>query len=328
MCVRTLWLAVFLTLTAANSARAAEVAVFPVVGTNLSDGEMAAIGSLLASAYSAQTHKPVLGPMDLMPSLVRTGSERDTAQELGLTEYIHVEAVRLTSRVTLHASLRNKHGTELFQVHATAMSLDDMEIVAERIAAALWRRTPLENTRTIDNVTGKEARAPNRLFLEKIFGGRFAMVLPVGYHLDAQPTMLIQFDTRLEQQDYFLELGLGFMVPNEIARQRSIAGLVGELGGSYYLSHASVSPYIGAGLSPRIFFGMYEGVGMAVNSHVGLMFLRESSTRVYVEFQVDQNLISANPVSSYFYSYSSSGGGVPRKSVLPTEFSLAVGMGF
>jgi hypothetical protein len=34
MCVRTLWLVVLLTLMAANSAQAAEVAVFPVAGTN------------------------------------------------------------------------------------------------------------------------------------------------------------------------------------------------------------------------------------------------------------------------------------------------------
>jgi len=330
MSLRTLWLLVFFTLGAANSASAAEVAVFPVQGTNLTDGELAAIGSLLASAYAMQSSKPVLGPEDVVPSLLRTASERDTAQELGLTEYIHVEAVRLTSRITLHASLRNKHGTDLFQVRVTALSLDDMEVVSERVAAALWRRTPIENTRSIDNITGKEGRAPNRLFLEKIFGARFAMVLPVANHLDPQATMLIGFDARLEQHDYFFELGAGLLVPNEVDHKRSISGLVGQLGGSYYLSHTSISPYVGAGLSPRIFFGMYEGVGMAVNAHVGLMFMRESSTRIYLEFQIDQNLISASPESSYYYDNfsSASGNSVVRRNVLPTEFSLAAGLGF
>jgi hypothetical protein len=330
MALRTLWLTVCLTLTAVNSALAADVAVFPVQGTNLNEGELAAIGSLMASAYAMQSNKPVLGPDDVMPSLARTASERDTAQELGLSEYIHVEAVRLTSRITLHASLRNKHGTDLFQVRVTAMSLDDMEVVSERLAAALWRRTPIENTRSIDNVTGKEMRAPNRLFLEKIFGARFAMVVPVADHLDPQATMLLQFDARLEQKDYFFELAAGLLVPNEVNNRRSVAGLVGQLGGSYYLSHTSVSPYIGAGLSPRIFFGMYEGIGVALNAHVGLMFLRESSTRIYLELQVDQNLISATPTSSYYYdTYSSSSSNtLVRRNVLPTEFSLAAGMGF
>jgi hypothetical protein len=326
MMVRTLCVAVCLTLLAAGSA-AADSAVFPVQGTNLSEGEMAAIGSLLTSAYAAQAHKRVLGPSDLMPVLMRTQSERETAAELGLSEYIQVEAVRLTSKISLHATLRNQYGSELFQVRTTAMSLDDMEVVADRMAAALWRRTDLENTRTIDNVTGKEARGGNRLFLEKIIGARFALVVPVGNHLDALPTLLLQFDARLEQKDYFLELGLGFLIPNQDATERSVAGLVGELGGSYYLTHSSVSPYIGAGISPRVFLGMYTGAGVAINGHVGLMFMRESSTRIYVEFQVDQNLIEAKPSSSYDYD-STVGARTPLQGVLPTEFSFAAGMGF
>jgi hypothetical protein len=329
MKVRTLCVAVCLTLSAAGSAAAADSAVFPVQGTNLSEGEMAAIGSLLASSYAAQTHKQVLGPNDLMPVLIRTQSERATAAELGLREYIHVEAVRLTSKISLHATLRNQSGSDLFQVKTTAMSLDDMEVVADRIAAALFQRTELGNTRTIDNVTGKEARGANRLFLEKVIGARFAFVMPIGDHLDAEPTLLLQFDARLEQQDYFLELGLGFLVPNANDNLRTIAGMVGQLGASYYLSHSSVSPYIGAGISPRVFLGVYSGAGVAVNAHLGLMFMRESSTRIYLEFRVDQNLIEAKPTSTYDY-YDSSGAnrGPLLTGVLPTEFSLAAGMGF
>jgi hypothetical protein len=329
MKVRTLCVAVCLTLSAAGSAAAADSAVFPVQGTNLSEGEMAAIGSLLTSSYAAQTHKQVLGPNDLMPVLIRTQSESATAAELGLSEYIQVEAVRLSSKIALHATLRNKYGGELFQVKATAMSLDDMEVVSDRIAAALFHRTDLESTRTIDNVTGKEARGKNRLFLEKVLGARFALVLPVANHLDAEPTLLLQFDARLEQQDYFLELGLGFLVPNQNDQLRTIAGMVGQLGASYYLSHSSVSPYIGAGISPRIFLGDYLGAGLAVNAHLGLMFMRESSTRIYVEFQVDQNLLQAKPSTSYEYD-SSIGANrtLPIQAVLPTEFSLAAGMGF
>jgi hypothetical protein len=328
MNARTVCAAVCLTLVAASSASAADLAVFPVQGTNLSDGELAAIGSLLASSYAAQANKPVLGPNDLMPVLARTQSEPDTAQELGLSEYVHVEAVRLTSKIALHATLRDKHGRVLFQVRATAMSLDDMEVVADRLAAALVQRTDIGNTRTIDNVTGKETRGANRLFLEKVLGARFALVLPVANHLDPQPTLLMQFDARLEQKDYFLELAFGFLIPNESAATRSVAGVVGELGASYYLTHTSVSPYIGAGISPRVFLGMYTGAGVAINAHLGLMFMRESSTRIYLEFQVDQNLMEARPSSSYDYETSSVASRKPLQNVLPTEFSLAAGMGF
>jgi hypothetical protein len=319
---------VILTLMAAKTAHAAEIAVFPVQGTNLSAGEMAAIGALMVSAYAAQARQPVLNPYEVQPALQRTGSERDSARELGLREYIHVEAVRLENRITLSAVLRNQYGSDLYAVRATAMSLDDMEVVSERVASALWRRTPLEYTRSIDSVTGKEMRAPNRLFLEKIFGARFAMVLPVARHLDVQPGLLAEFDARLEQRDYFLELGGGLIFPTELASRQGFGGLLAHLGGSYYLSHANVSPYIGAGLSPRIFMGAYQGAGMAAYAHAGLMFMRESSTRLYVELQVDQNLTATTPRYPSYYD-SSAGQSNPRLySVRPTEFSLAVGLGF
>jgi len=147
----TLWAAV-------GSARAQVAGVFPVQGTNLTEGEGAAIGVLIASAYAQQIRERVLGPNELAASLQETASERESAQQIGLREYIHVEAVHLAQRTAVHAELRNKWGSLLFEVRDTALSLDDMEVVAQRIAAALARRTPLENTRTIDTVTLREAR--------------------------------------------------------------------------------------------------------------------------------------------------------------------------
>jgi hypothetical protein len=324
--MRSLGLALVLTLWAAASARAADSAVFPVQGTNLSDGELAAIGALFTSAYAAQSHALVLGPIDVLPVLQRTASETDSARELGLHEYIHIEAVRLESRIALHASLRNRYGSELFQVRTTAMSLDDVEVVSERMAGALFRRTPLEYTRDVYNVTGKEARANNHLFLEKIFGARFGMTVLVARHLQAETALVAQFDARLEQPDYFLELGLGFLVASERDRNNSLGGLIAQLGASYYLTHGSVAPYIGAGISPRIYMSDYEGPGLAIDGQLGVMFMRESSTRLYAELQVAQNLISVK--DNAYDSFASNGSPAHLQPVLPTEFTLAVGVGF
>ena len=323
---RVLWLLlVCLQLGAAGVVSAQSLGVFPVQGTNLSEGESAAIGGLIASAFALQTSRPVLGPNDLAGSFAETQSERDSARALGLDEYVHVEAIRLSSKIALQASLRNKHGSILFQVKTTATSLDDMEVVAERLAASLLRRTELRNTRTIDNVMGKETRAPNRLFLEKIFGARFAFVLPVAAHLELSPTVQVAFNARLEQNDYFVEAGVGFFVSNRVGGQQSLSGMLAQIGASYYLLHANVSPYIGAGLSPRLYADGYTGAGLAANAHLGLMFMRESSTRIYIEFQVDQNLVKVRP--SAVYDYSSAASSTPQ-AVLPTEFSFAAGIGF
>jgi len=317
-----------LMLWAAASTASAQVAgVFPVQGTNLTEGEAAAIGVLIASAYAQQIHEKVLGPNELAAVLQQTASERDSAQQIGLREYIHVEAVHLGQRTTVHAELRNKWGSLLFEVRDTALSLDDMEVVSQRIAAALARRTPLENTRTIDTVTLREAHGKNRLFMEKLFGVRFALVMPFARHLETQASLLVQFDARLEQEHYFLELGAGFWLPSETNSHASLGGFVGHLGGSYYLMHASCSPYLGLGVSPRAFLGEYEGAGLAVNAHVGVMFMREASTRLYAELRVDQNLIKARS-NAYDYDYTVSGAPRRAQDVLPTELSLAVGLGF
>lgn len=318
----------FLTLWAAGTARAAEVGVFPVLGTNLSEGESAAIGQLIASAYALQSHAAVLGPQDLAASLARSQSERDSARELGLQAYIHVEAIRLTTRISLYARLANVHGSTLYEVRDTALSLDDMEVVSERIAAALYRRTPLEYTRTIDNVTAREARRTNRLFLEKIFGARFGVLMPFAKHLENQASLLSQFDARLEQRDYFLEFGLGFWLPSRTNVRESLGGIVAQIGGSYYLTHTSVSPYVGLGVSPRYFTSDYDGPGLSVNGHVGLMFLREASTRLYTELRLDQNLIKVRRNEYDYLVGSNSSSASLATDMLPTELTLAVGLGF
>jgi len=314
----TLWAAV-------GSAHAQIAGVFPVQGTNLTEGEAAAIGVLIAAAYAQQSHIKVLGPSELASVLRATGSERDCAQQLGLREYVHVQAVHLDQRTTLRAELRNPWGSLLFEVRDTALSLDDMEAVAQRIAASLSRRTALENTRSLDNVTLREARAPNRVFLEKLLGVRFALVMPFARHLESQASLLLQFDARLEQENYFLELAAGFWLPSETNTHAGLGGFLAHMGGSYYLLHGSVSPYVGLGISPRVFLGEYQGAGLAVNAHVGVMFMREASTRLYAEVRADQNLIKAQRET---YDYTASGSTRVAHDVLPTELSIAVGLGF
>lgn len=302
--------------------------VFPVEGVNLNEGELNAIGVLLATAYESHSGSPVLKPSVTGPALQQAGSARDAAAQLGLSEYITTEAVRLDTRIVVTAVRRNRHGSELFRVQQTATSLDDMQPVADRVAGALYRRTEVEHTRTLDNVTGMEARRPNRMFAEKVFGARVGLVVPLAKHLQTEPTVLAQFDGRLEGTNYFLEFAGGIMLPSDLSSDDdAYGGLVGHVGASYYLTHTSVSPYVGAGLSPRIVFGEYQGVGLTANAHLGLMFMRHSSSRIYVEVQVDQNLLGLRPDNDYYYEDFSSEP-VTRDKVWPTELSLAVGIGW
>jgi hypothetical protein len=107
----------------------------------------------------------------------------------------------------------------------------------------------------------------------------------------------------------------------------SVGGLVGQLGASYYLTHTSVSPYIGAGVSPRLLFGDYSGAGLTVGGQIGVMFMRQASTRIYVEGRVDQNVLPLS--TSYYDDYDiETGEYADGDDVFPTEISIAVGIGW
>lgn len=309
------------------------VGVMPVKGTNLTDGERAAIGALIASAYAGQTHGRVYSPDETGPVLAQAGTEKDVATQLNLSEYIVVTAVKLDQRIAIDAALYNKHGSHLYQTRATAMSLDDMQAVAERIAMSLHRRTEIEHTQTLDTVTEKEAKRPTRTFAERVAGFRTAVVVPFVPDYDPAPMLLGQFDLRLEGEDYFIEFAGGLMLPSDFDDDQdkvAVGGLVGQLGASYYLTHTSVSPYVGAGVSPRLLFGDYSGAALTAGGQVGVMFMRQASTRIYVEARLDQHIL---PLSSEFddeYYDPETQQYVERDQddVFPTELSIAVGIGW
>lgn len=335
-------LAVFASLTssvfAQESPAPSAVGVMPVKGTNLTDGEKAAIGALVASSFAAQTRGRVFGPDDTGPVLAQAGTEKDAATQLNLSEYIVVNAVKLDQRIAIDATLYNKHGSHLYQARATAMSLDDMQAVSERLATALHRRTEIEHTQTLDNVTEKEAKRPTRTFAENVAGFRTAVVLPFAPDLNPLPMLLGQFDMRLEGQNYFLEFAAGLMLPSNLGsddyddgNDSSVGGLVGQLGASYYLTHTSVSPYVGGGLSPRLIFGDYTGAGLTVGGQFGLMFMRHASTRIYIEARLDQNVLPLGRDYDGGHYDSETGTYVSDDrggDVFPTELSFAAGIGW
>jgi hypothetical protein len=308
-----LWLGLFLTLSAAGVSHAQYTGVFPVQGTNLSDNERASIGALISNAYAERTQISVFTPAEMEPILRQAGSETQAAQLAGLYEYVHVEAVRLDTRIALYVELRDARGSNLSVARDTAFSLDDMELVSQRIAATLAAR----NSKHF--IVQRKARPRRSAFAEKLFGVRFALVMPWARRLETQASLLCQFDVRLEQPRYFIELAAGFWLPSETNSRQGLGGFVGHIGASYYLAQGSVSPYIGIGFSPRVFAGQYEGGGLTANGHFGVMFMRESSTRLYAELRADQNLLGAR------LSDATDGA---RSDILPTELSAAVGLGF
>ncbi len=280
-------------LLSAQAAPAA-VAVFPTRGTNLQAGELEAIDQLFAMAYSAQAEGEVLAPTATRNAWLEARAPRAAAEKLGAAEYVLIRAIRLDSLIKITAARHRAKGERLHRVTMSAQSMDDMELVTQRLAQALIQRTAVDETQTIHNVTAAETRLENRLFTEKVAGIKtFGTFLLATGDRAMDPQVGLQFDIRLENRDYFLELGAGFMVPTALSDDKvTSGGLFAELGGSYYLIDGSISPYIGAGLIPKLLFGDHTDVGanLGMYAQAGVMFMRQNSTRFYIDFRASHDL--------------------------------------
>jgi hypothetical protein len=103
-----------------------------------------------------------------------------------------------------------------------------------------------------------------------------------------------------------------------------MGGVFAELGGAAYLSDGSVAPYLGGGISPRLWAASDPGhndpggATCTVHGQAGITFTRDSRARVYAELRFDQFVLGLNESTS-----TTSG-----DTLYPMEMSLQFGVGW
>jgi hypothetical protein len=303
--------------------------VLPVKGTNLEPGEVDAIGQMVATAYQLEAKEAAIGPADAQKVVDETGSYQAAAAKLGAREYVYVTAVQLNARIVITATRYGADGHYIYSAKMTAAGLDDVEPASERLAKALLHQQTTLEARTVDNVTTTEQRQPTRVTSQKVAGFKGSFTYPVGWNEPVAPQMSGAFDLRLESGMHFIEIGVGLTFATSDYRY-SYGGLWGDIGGSFYLTEGSTAPYVGFGMMPRLMSGDGSSIAnLAAYAQGGLMFFRESSTRMYTDLRVAQNLL---PVTfggrevwdNTTMTYSTT----DKKSLFPTELTVSVGMGF
>ncbi|MBF5046133.1 hypothetical protein FGE12_27205 [Aggregicoccus sp. 17bor-14] len=309
-----------LTLLGATPALAAgRTAVFPPRGTNVAEGPLAALGELLADAYGRASGQPVVLPAPAGAAVQPGMSLSAAAGALEADEYLETNVIGLETGMLVTSTRYRRDGAPVYSAQMRAQSAEDLPAVAQRLARALYQRVSPEATRSLDTVTEREARAPNRVASEQVAGFKAFLARPLGATFE--PTMGVGFDLRAESGRHFLEFGLGFLVAADNSESRTgYGGLYADFGASYYLTQSEVSPYVGAGLSPRLLLGgeLSTVANVAAWGQLGVMFLRTSSTRLYADLRVNQNLLPLRIVT----------GPDQHDSHFPTELGLHVGLGF
>ena len=316
-------------------AQTSSVAVMPVQGVNLTEGQGDAIGVLFANDFAREANVTVASPVETKQLLQQSKTSLAVTRQLGAFEYIELRAIQLGTRVTVAGIRYTKDGRELFRAETGAPSLDDMEMATARLARALaWRQAIAgeQVTGTVTPVAGASIPAlpPEVKSYPNASGIKTGLIFPMASGRSISPMMSLQFDGRVGTRDYFIEYGAGAAVPTDSESNSNtiqMGGVFAEIGGSVYLSDGSIAPYVGGGVSPRIFgannSGGSDGARCAVFGQLGLTFTRDIRARIYAELRVSQNIIG-------FSSQVTSSDNIttPTGTYYPTELAMQFGIGW
>jgi hypothetical protein len=212
-------LCLVLALLAAAPALAGSTAVFPPQATNLDPGPAQALGQLLASEYARASGQAVVLPAPAGAAVQPGMSLAAAAAALGVDEYLDTSAIGLEHGLLVTTTRHRRDGTPVYSAQMRAQSVDDLPEVSARLAQALYRQVPPEQTRTLSTVTQRETRSPARVAAEQVVGFKSYLSRPLGSSFES--LVGLGFNSRFEQERYFLEFGFGLLIPSDGSDSRA-----------------------------------------------------------------------------------------------------------
>ncbi|MBN2574574.1 MAG: hypothetical protein JXP73_08400 [Deltaproteobacteria bacterium] len=322
-------------IVAPCEARAADVAVMPVKGVNLTEGEADAIGVLFANALAREARVAVVPPLQSRKLRAEGKTSVAIAQELGATNYIELSALQLERKIVLAGFLCAQDGTVLFRAETSAASLDATDVALARLAKALVYRRPVFAAPALPG-EGEAAPAayeapsppPDPNASRGSYGPKAGIAIPRSSGRTFSPSISIQFDGRYGPRSHFLEFGAGLLIPADDSYSTSgitVSSGFLEFGGSYYLWPGNAAMYVGGGVSPAIWQTRYDygdefGATCSVYGQVGVTFTRDLRAKIYAEFRLSQLLLAvADPGAP---------GGAYGETFRPMVLAFQGGVGF
>lgn len=168
-----------------------------------------------------------------------------------------------------------------------AASISELDAVYDQMVRTLVKGEGGAVTR--DNVTAAQAR-PKRVRADSVWNVNIGTGYLSGADLDSVP-VLVGFGYRYELDHFGIEAGARFLIASGNSDDKDGGGTFGvRLMGLYHFDAvSSASPYLGAGLgfggtAAEFDNNTYNGGGLEGHVAVGYSFLRESTIRMYVQF--------------------------------------------
>lgn len=352
-------------LFAVFSGQAATVAVFPTQGVNVDKSFSDAFGTLLANKYEKFSGDKTIPPFKTSRAIESDSNLTVAAQSLNADEYLEINAVGLylsrkeiqetttsdnrvviikkdeddsedkdqelldNSKTIVTVTRMDKTGKEIYKTEMTLLTYGDIEESTERIALSLFKKIPIDETRSMTNITRREGMGNNKLFVQKSKGPKFCLTYPVSVKddpYDFSPLIAIGFDLRAESERFFLEFGVGGKFPSvsDDSKKRVYGGVYTELGASYFFINKAIGVYGGIGVIPQILILGNSTAGVAPYLQFGVSFPRNSRMHIYSDIRIAQHVIGIKTGSSSMYDDNYT----PSHTDYPTEIGLQIGIGF
>lgn len=291
----------------ATNARAAAVAVMPVRGVNLTEGQSDAIGVTFAAAFARDARVVVASPVETKPVRAQTPTAQAAAAQLGASLHVELTAVRLGTKIVLAGALFDKDGRETFRAETTAENLDVVDTAAAKLAQALVWRRPIQNN--APELSAAQSAAPSSLHDPRVsstaYGLKAGFSVPVSSGRSFTPVMGMQFDGRIGPRSHFVQLGAGAFVPIDdsyaATSTRVSAGFL-ELGGGIFLGPGPAALYLAGAVVPTVWmsragYDNHTALTCAVAAQVGATFTRDSRSRFFLEVRAAQYFLGvADPI--------------------------------
>jgi hypothetical protein len=308
------WLQLGSLSTAAAASVPASLAIMPIDAIGLSRTEARTLRVVVGQSVQQVANTWLAETRDIDPLWEEHGDAPSVGRALGVDATLVVTAIRLERRILLNALLWIREDDERRVVRVESRGMDDMDIVTERVMAALLHKIPFTQTAGLNNVVAKEASAPKRKRKEvdvaPVLGTRLPLVQNASYFPLADMAMEIW----IQHDSYFLLISGHILVPVSGSSDSNSYGGVGlELGGAAYLMDAVTSLYVGGSVEMGLLAGTGGAVKLAPKVFTGLALMRNSDAKMFVEFSVAQHVFPFELASNKYY---------------PTELGFSMGIQF
>ena len=274
------WLAAF--------ASGESLLLLPISGGAENSGDMSAVNQLYRDAVEAQFKGTVL-PAQTGGSCGERGCALQAAQEAKADAVIYSSMNKLGSKWVFSSTFLNVSDGAVFNQRLTALSIEDLEAVTQRMADALLKNKTLEQVATVDNITEKEeTKAPERRRSLSSSGLSLGYLYPADErHFNNHGAVI-----RIAILNNW-EMRNNLLLNTELVWGAFDASIGGDMNVDYIFSSSDISPFLGGGLGLHYVNSADLGdndrhSGPALNAQGGLLLFRTYDLHVMLlgQYQV------------------------------------------